>query len=73
MKVGAYTTGVVGIVVAIVIVVSVALPIISANLLPDESPIANAETINTLLGIIPVLLIIGIVVGVVSIFIAKKQ
>lgn len=77
MEVGKFVGSVVGVTVAVIVIAVVAVPIISANLLntdPEEGTvIANADTINTILTIIPVFLVIAILIAVIGMFVKSRQ
>lgn len=77
MEVGKFVGSVVGVTVAVIVIAVVAVPIISANLLntdPKEGTvIANADTINTILTIIPVFLVIAILIAVIGMFVKSRQ
>lgn len=74
INVGSFTTAIVGIVVAVIVICVVAVPILVESMLPTEGEgtIANAETINTIMGILPVFLIIAVLIAVISLF-AKSR
>lgn len=66
-----FTGGVVGIVVTVILIVAVMIPIISAN--EVQSTVANYESLNTIIGILPVLALVGAVIACVGIFIVNKR
>lgn len=70
MDVQKFTGSVVSIVVVVIIAVSVLVPIIASN---QVSGIANADSINAMLNIIPLLVIVGIIIVVVSVFLGKRN
>ena len=74
MNVGSFTTAIVSIVVAVIVICVVAVPIIVDNLLPTtgEGAIDNAGTINTIMQILPVFLIIAVLIAVISLFAKSK-
>lgn len=71
MEVGRFASNLVLIIVAIVLVVSVALPILGAIELPEG--IANGDAIESMLGIIPILLIVSVVMAVIYMFISRRE
>lgn len=65
-----YTAVVMESIVAIIMLVAVALPII--NGMPEVTG-TYASTINTLIGIIPVLLAVAVIIGIVYMTILNKK
>ena len=73
MEVGKFVTGVIGITIAVIVISVVAVPIINENLLPTgEGAVANADTINTILTIVPVFLVIAVLIACIGMFIKSK-
>lgn len=70
MDVQKFTGAVVSIVVVVIIAVSVLVPIIAAN---QVTGIANADSINAMLNIVPLLVIVGIIIAVVALFLGNKK
>lgn len=77
METNKFVQTVVGVVVCVIVAVSVAVPIISGLKLvttgDGATTYTNASIVNTILGIIPVFIIIAILVGVVVVIKAKKD
>lgn len=77
MEVGKFVGSVVAVTVAVIVIAVVAVPIIAGSLLntdPDAGPVvANAETINTILTIIPVFLVIAILIAVIGMFVKSRN
>ena len=71
MDVQKFTGAVVSIVVVVIIAVSVLVPIVATNQV--KSDLANADSINAMLNIIPLLVIVGIIIAVVALFLGKKE
>lgn len=71
MDVQKFTGAVVSIVVVVIIAVSVLVPIVASNQVDDD--LANADSINAMLNIIPLLVIVGIIIAVVALFLGKKS
>lgn len=69
MDVSKFTGSVIAIVVVVLIAVSVLVPIIASN---QVSGIANADSINAMLNIIPLLVIVGIIIAVIALFVKKN-
>lgn len=69
MDVKAFTTSVIAIVVVVIIAVSVLIPIIASN---QVTGISNADSINAMLNIIPILVIVGIVIAVIAMFVKTR-
>lgn len=72
MDVKGFTGTIIGVVIAIVVTISVLVPIISDNVLTESSGLSNWSQINTLIEILPLLVILSIVVIVVGSFISKR-
>ena len=76
MDVQKFTGAVVSIVVVVIIAVSVLVPIVASNQVetdPNEPGyIANADSINAMLNIVPLLVIVGIIIAVVALFLGKR-
>lgn len=70
MASGNFTKAIMEAVVAVILLTAVAIPII--NGMPEVSG-SNASIINTLVGIIPVLLAVAVILGVVYAVILKKS
>lgn len=70
MDVQKFTGAVVSIVVVVIIAVSVLVPIVADN---QVEGISNADSINAMLNIIPLLVIVGIIIAVVALFLGKKK
>ena len=68
-----FVGGCIGAVITVLIVVTVAVPVISDNLLPTgEGAIENAGAINSMLEVIPLLLVVAIILAIVGMFLYKK-
>lgn len=63
--------GVIAAVVCIIVVVTVAIPIISENQV--EETVENAGALNAMINIIPLLIVVGIIVAVVGMFLYSKK
>lgn len=66
-----FTSGVIDIVVALIIVVAVAVPIVGGLAVPKG--IANEAALTSLVGIVPLLLVVGVVLACVGMFLYKKS
>lgn len=75
MDVQKFTGAVISVVVVVIIGVTVLVPIIAANQVPEsgEGSIANAASINAMINIIPLLVVVGIIIAVIALFIGKRQ
>ena len=75
MDVQKFTAAVISIVVVVVIAVTVLVPIIQENQLATtgEHVLANAGAINSILNVIPLLVIVGIIIAVIGLFISKRN
>ncbi len=72
MDVQKFTASVVSIVVVVIIAVTVLIPILGANQVADNT-IENAEAINAMLNVIPILVIVGIIIAVVGMFLYTRR
>lgn len=63
--------GVIAAVVCIIVVVTVAIPIISENQVAET--VENAGALNAMINIIPLLIVVGIIVAVVGMFLYSKK
>lgn len=74
MDVQKFTAAVISIVVVVIIAVTVLIPILQTNMLPEgEGAMENAEAINAMLGVIPILVIVGIIIAVVGMFLYTRR
>ncbi len=75
MDVQKFTGAVISVVVVVIIGVTVLVPIIATNQVPEEGngSIANAASINAMLNIIPLLVVVGIIIAVIALFIGKRN
>lgn len=74
MDVQKFTAAVISIVVVVVIAVTVLVPIIQENQLSTGTgALANAAAINSILNVIPLLVIVGIIIAVIGLFISKRN
>lgn len=71
MNISKFTSGLVATIVGIVLTVTVALPIISSNQV--ASSVENYEALNALLNILPLLIIVGLVLGVIAMYISNRD
>ncbi len=63
--------GVIGIIVTVLMTVTVLIPVISGN--QASSTVANADAINSMLNLIPLLTVVGIIIFVIGMFISKSK
>ena len=73
-----FVGGVIGAVVCIIIVVAVGVPIIGSNLIDTTAtetytPIANADAINSMIQIVPLLLVVAIIIAIVGMFLYSRK
>lgn len=61
----------IGAVVCLVIIVTVAIPIISTN--QAGSDVANASAINSMINIAPLLMVVGVIVAIIGTFVLKSR
>lgn len=63
--------GVIAIIVTVLMTVTVLIPVISGN--QAESTVANADAINSMLNLIPLLTVVGIIIFVIGMFISRSS
>lgn len=63
--------GVIAIIVTVLMTVTVLIPVISGN--QAESTVANADAINSMLNLIPLLTVVGIIIFVIGMFISRSK
>lgn len=77
LSVGKFVASIVAITVAIIIIATVAVPIIAGSLVETDPTkpgyIANADTINTIITIIPVFLVIAVLLAAIGMFVKSRQ
>lgn len=75
LNIQGFVSAVIGIVVAVVVTVVIAIPVLADNVLPTtgDNVIANASSINSMLGIIPLLIVVGIIMAVVGSFLYARK
>lgn len=61
----------IGAVICLVVVVTVAIPIISSN--QAASSVANADAINSMINIAPLLMVVGVIVAIVATFVIRGR
>lgn len=66
-----YVGGVIGAIVCVIVVVAVGIPIITANQAPEGAP--NADAINSMINIIPLLLVVAVIIAVVGMFLYNRK
>lgn len=66
-----FVGGVISAIVCVIIVVAVGVPVISANVVPDTT--ANADAINSMIQIIPLLLVVAIIIAIVGMFLYSRS
>ena len=70
-SINSFVTGVVGAIVAVILLVAVAIPVIGSNTVANT--VANADSLNAMIAIIPVLMAVGIIIAVVAMFLGKRD
>ncbi len=73
MNTNSFIRDIVAVTIAIVTITAVAIPIIGGSILTSESGLTNYAQINTILGIIPVFLVIAVLVGVIAMFVSSRR
>ena len=66
-----FTAAVVGVIVVVIIGVTVLIPIIADNQVAET--VTNAASLNAIINIIPLLVFVGIIIAIVTIFLGKRQ
>lgn len=67
----AFVGGTIGAVIVTVIVITVAIPILTANQVSSDVP--NADAINSMINIIPLLLVVAVIIAIVGMFLYRKS
>lgn len=71
LSISKFTQGLVVSIVGILLTVTVAIPVISSNQV--ASSVENYEALNSLLNILPLLIIVGLVLGVIGMYISGRD
>lgn len=71
MNISKFTSGLVVTIVGIILTVTVAIPIISDNQV--TSSVKNSSALNSLLNILPLLIIVGLVLGVIGMYVSGRD
>lgn len=71
MEVGKFATSLIIIIVGVVLVTSVALPILAGVTIGESVP--NADAIESMLGILPILLVVALVMATIYMFISRRE
>lgn len=66
-----FTAAVVGVIVVVIIGVTVLIPIIADNQVAET--VTNSASLNAIINIIPLLVFVGIIIAIVTIFLGKRQ
>ena len=66
-----FVGGVIGAIVCVIIVVAVGVPILTSNQVADTAP--NADAINSMINIIPLLLVVAIIIAIVGLFLYSRK
>ena len=71
MNISKFTSGLVVTIVGIILTVTVAIPIITDNQV--ASSVKNSSALNSLLNILPLLIIVGLVLGVIGMYVSGRD
>lgn len=71
LSISKFTQGLVVSIVGILLTVTVAIPVISSNQVANT--VENYEALNSLLNILPLLIIVGLVLGVIGMYISGRD
>ena len=63
--------GITSAVVCVTLLVTVAVPIISSNQV--ASTVTNADSINAMINVLPIIICVGIVVALIALFISGRE
>lgn len=66
-----FTEGIVGLIIGVILLTAVAVPIIQANPVPEG--FSMADTLNTIIGTVPIFIGIALIVSVVAMFITRRS
>lgn len=70
-NVGAFTEGIVGLVIGVILLTAVAIPIIGANQVPDS--FSMKSTLDTIINTLPIFIGIALIVSIVGMFIVRRS
>ena len=71
MNISKFTSGLVVTIVGIILTVTVAIPIITDNQVAES--VKNSAALNSLLNIMPLLLVVGLVLGVIGMYVSGRD
>ena len=63
--------GITSAVVCVILLVTVAVPIISSNQVANT--VTNADSINAMINVLPIIICVGIVVALIALFISGRE
>ena len=63
--------GITSAVVCVILLVTVAVPIISSNQV--AATVTNADSINAMINVLPIIICVGIVVALIALFISGRE
>lgn len=66
-----FTAAVVGVIVVVIIGVTVLVPIIANNQVAPD--VQNADSLNAMINIIPLLVFVGVIIAIVAMFLGKAK
>lgn len=71
LSISKFTMGITSAVVCVILLVTVAVPIISSNQV--ASTVTNASSINAMINVLPIIICVGIVVALIALFISGRE
>lgn len=71
LSIGKFTMGITSAVVCVILLVTVAVPIISTNQVADT--VTNYASINAMINVLPIIICVGIVVALIALFISGRD
>lgn len=71
LSISKFTMGITSAVICVILLVTVAVPIISSNQV--ASTVTNASSINAMINVLPIIICVGIVVALIALFISGRE
>lgn len=71
LSISKFTMGITSAVVCVILLVTVAVPIISSNQVAET--VTNASSINAMINVLPIIICVGIVVALIALFISGRE
>ena len=71
LSISKFTMGITSAVVCVILLVTVAVPIISSNQVAET--VTNASSINAMINVLPIIICVGLVVALIALFISGRE